>query len=398
MIFIDASKWLAILWVFSLTNYASGDEYNTSLLLVTFIYSVIEIIIVVSAFRRLFGGLITLGYFNENTAILGAKKKGAKKIIQKKSESDHILIIFKAILTTLSEFAVLTTHTYDDTSPLNNIYSYISYLRAISVFLVSLVGIVWLVKIIVYFARASRDSVFNESVRENYSRKIAPNIGVHVKRASNLGFLALVFASIFAIDFRVDNFSLIPDTISAACLIISILFIAQYLPENLRKSRRLNLFAPLVLYLTASGIGYYAEYYFFSEYNFNSVYRYEEAYNLYIVLCVVKIVEALTFVFAIYSITVALRGLIKNHVGFVPINGDVDRLLDETQRDISKCLIFFFAAGCISAAGDLFYIFGALEIPIAGLVNFITSALFVFSVFNAKSEISEGISARYLYD
>ena len=59
MILVDLGKWAAIIWVFGLSV---PDERNTSLLLWTFVFAVLEMVFAIPAFMKLFNGLTQIGY------------------------------------------------------------------------------------------------------------------------------------------------------------------------------------------------------------------------------------------------------------------------------------------------------------------------------------------------
>ena len=71
LIIIDAAKIVSVFWVFGID---AVSERNTSLLLFSFTFGVLEVIFAGIAFIKLFDGMTSLGNFYTNTAIHGKKR------------------------------------------------------------------------------------------------------------------------------------------------------------------------------------------------------------------------------------------------------------------------------------------------------------------------------------
>ena len=71
MIWVDLGKWLVLFFTFSMS--AAGEQ-ESSLLLWTFVASVVELIVLIPAYTKLFYGITKLGYFYPNTAIFAKVK------------------------------------------------------------------------------------------------------------------------------------------------------------------------------------------------------------------------------------------------------------------------------------------------------------------------------------
>ena len=77
MVIIDVGKVISIFWVFGME---AVSERNTSLLLWSFIFGVLEIAFAVPAFLKLFEGLSYLGNFYPNTSIHGGGSLNMMKV------------------------------------------------------------------------------------------------------------------------------------------------------------------------------------------------------------------------------------------------------------------------------------------------------------------------------
>ena len=109
MIFIDAAKVLAFVWVFGISV---TSEYNSSLMLWSFIFGIVELIFLLPAYVNLFKGFTGLGYFHENTAILGSKRGRGKNYTDKMRSFTVFFIAFKSVMSFLPELSDLTSTEY----------------------------------------------------------------------------------------------------------------------------------------------------------------------------------------------------------------------------------------------------------------------------------------------
>ncbi|MBQ8850396.1 MAG: hypothetical protein IJ011_08715, partial [Clostridia bacterium] len=110
MILIDAGKWIAVFWIFGMTV---PSERNTSMLLWTFVFSVLEMIFLLPAYNKLFDGITQLGYLYPCQAVFGKREKRSKT--DRMRNFTFVFVTVKALLTVLPELSDLTNSTYDET-------------------------------------------------------------------------------------------------------------------------------------------------------------------------------------------------------------------------------------------------------------------------------------------
>ncbi|MBO7303172.1 MAG: hypothetical protein J6U68_03190, partial [Clostridia bacterium] len=93
LVILDAGKLIAIVWTFGIE---AASERDTSLLLWSFVFGVLEVLLAIPAYVKLFEGFTLFGNFHPNTSILGIKES------KKKSHTDFFkalsvfFVIFKA--------------------------------------------------------------------------------------------------------------------------------------------------------------------------------------------------------------------------------------------------------------------------------------------------------------
>ena len=392
VIISELAKLVCLVWVFGL---ASNDERNTGTLLLAFAFAVIDTIILVNAFNKLFGGLISLGYAHKNTSILGSKRVGGRSYTEKIRSSTVFFVVFKACMATLPEFSNLVAHDYDESSGLVELYEYIGVMRVLSFIIVTVAGIVWIVKIFRYFARVNKDVAFRESLADSYEKNILPKRGLFVKRDMGIAFFILSAASVFMLDFRLEYLDMIPDFLGAVLFLVGMLICARQL-----RVKKMWLITAGLVYLLSSIASYVVEIGFFNKYYYGAVYRDTGAYNYYVTMCAASVIEMLGFCAIVAALIYCFRGVITEHTGFVlgtDISGDGARI-ETYQRESKRRLIFLAVGGLFAVATDVFYTFFAIKTGYAGAISVLGTLVFIISVIKTTQDIAEEINIKYMLD
>jgi membrane-anchored protein YejM (alkaline phosphatase superfamily) len=109
--------------------------------------------LLIPAYKHLFSGLLELGFKYDNISIMGKKNENDKKNFTEKAASyTFFFVIFKVIICILPEFSILPTQSYDDTSKFAHLYDFIGLLRGFALVVCLVFGIIWLFKMMKYFA------------------------------------------------------------------------------------------------------------------------------------------------------------------------------------------------------------------------------------------------------
>lgn len=394
MIIADGAKLLSIFWVFGLLD--DSKEQNTGVLLLTFIFSVAEVLILVPAYSKLFDGLMGLGYRHENNSVMAKRKPSASKNRTEKIKSYTLFfVIFKSALSVLPEFTVLSTQSYDESAAGNTIYLYefVPLLRSLAFALVLIFGLIWLVKAIRYFSVVASDGVFLDSLEAEYRRSILPKPGIFIQRSVKNCFILFGAAAILCVDFRVDYFNLIPDLIPALLFICGIALLGK------KSDRRSLMFGGFSLYAVISAIALAIEYMFYSKYYYGATLRDEAAHRLYNVMLVSSVADAIAFLAAAACVILCLLKIINLYTGFSMHDDEESRKrVEEVHAEYRKKLILPCVAAVISAVSDVFCDFALGRLGFAMLINFVTSVFFAAVLINAMSKIYEGVQIKYMLD
>ena len=190
LIIIDVAKLASLMWVFGISVV---NERNSSLLLWSFVFAVLEMVFVIPAFLKLFAGMNELGFLYDNTSVIGSKKADSKKNYTDKIRGFTVFFIsIKAIMSFLPELADLTTTEYSENMGLTNMYRYIGVARGLAFAPVLVIGTLWIVKTVSYFKRVDRDVVFVEALEKTYAERVTPKTVIFVKRNIALSFAVLM--------------------------------------------------------------------------------------------------------------------------------------------------------------------------------------------------------------
>ena len=399
LIIIDIGKILAIFWVFGMTF---GNEQNSSLLLWSFVFGVLEILFAISAFAKLFEGFSTLGDFHSNSSIHGSKRRDGKSYTQRFKSLTSVLIVFKAVMAVLPELSVLETMTYDETSRFTYLYRYIGVMRGFCFIPVLIIGIVWLVCAIRYFSRIRSDKDFVISVDEEYSSKQISKSGMFVVRDVKIATLFLVLGSILSLDFIFENVNIIPDILVVPFFALSLFYFSKV--SNFKKKFAI---ASLVIFSIVSILEEVLRFYFFEEFYYNAINKNGEAFYTYLFMVGTVAIKGILLVVVFVAISKAIKTVIKDHTGYVlgrEIHSEVEQnQIAEMHKQLGKNFsrLSDFAAVCVLA--DLFaslygafYAFLDKNFGWMSLISVACTLLLVGMTVKAVSELREGVQTKYM--
>ena len=388
---LDLVKIGALLLVFGTQN---PEEQKTMLLLVSFVFAVAELVVLIPAYKSLFGGFIGLGYKFENASIFLARKKGKRNWTELTRLFTYVFLIVKSAGYALPEFAVLSTQSYNELSSAFYLYDYIGLLRSFAIIVVLIFGIEWLSLMETYFICIRKDRSFMEGIVTEYNEKILPKTSLFVRKSVKNMLLFFFVAAILCIDFRLESYNILIDTFAAVALIICYLSIRKHI--NVKKI----VFVSFVSYAVASLAAVVTEYSFFSNHYYGKIFRNDEAYSSYKTMLLFAAFDALAFLFAAWGMGKTLSHVIKEHTGFcVPTSTiNVKEKVGMVHKELMAKVYLFYGAAILAAATDVFYDFYASTVKFAGLVNTLGTIVFICAVFNVCYAIVDEVEAKYMLD
>ena len=392
MIFIDAAKLLAIFWIFGMSV---RGERNTSILLWTFVFSVIELICLIPAYSKLFNGIVQIGYRVPNKYIFSGKKSHVDtvKIIT------FLFITLKSVLGVLPEFADLTSRTYDDSfgNDMPILYDYIGIMRFLAFIPVLIIGIVWLIFMIRFFCGVYKDTLFMSSLDEKYRLEILPRKGLFIRRNFKTVQLIAIVAFCLTIDIRIDSYNVIPDFLAAAMFVVAFVFMQKYIDI---KSKHWVISASAFAFSTV--VASVIEGIFFTDYYYSAIIRSENAKNLYIIMVVANVLKALTMSMLLFDMYIMLKKVIVSHTGFV-VGRKYDgvgehRMIATQQNELKKSLIYANISAILYMISDICYDIFARYFGFMGIINICFAIVCIFMFGKTLFAIQASIDTKYMLE
>ncbi len=398
MILVGLFKFVSFIWLVGLKR---PDEQSTGTLLMTFVFAVIEVTILYIAYSDLFGGLQSLGFLHKNTAVLGKKRGSDKSHTERIKRATLFFLVLKAGVTLLPEFATLSQYSYAYDSPVGHMYEFIGLMRGMAFIFVTAFGISWMVKFIKYFRRLNKDVEFKESLTEKYNEEVLAKQGIKVKFNLGVAFSLFLFALIFVIDIRLNDFgrmekfNLLPDFVAAILFLLGSIFIKKC---NKKAQRFLSVSA--WIYLVISLVAYVVEFIFYDKYYYTAIFRSVEAYRCYIIMCAAETLSTVAFIVLAYAFVLSLYQVITDHTGFVygSANAQSAEKLAEYHKESATKLVYVIIGAMLVTAADVFYIFFAEKYGFAGALCMIAGIIFISTSIKAMYEIKSDVEIKYMLE
>lgn len=395
LIFIDASKLLALMWVFGISV---ATERNASLLLWSFIFGALELLFAVPAFIKLFRGIGELGYLYENTSVYGNRGKGKRSYNDRIRSFTVLFISLKAVLSFLPELSDLTSTEYYENHGMTSLYEHIGIMRVFAFIPVLVVGVIWIIRCVSYFLKLNADIGFVDGVERDYRAKILNKEGIFVKRNVKLSFALLFLAVLFSFDLRIEYVNVLPDFISAG------LMLAFFLTVSRRSEidKKLSVIAASS-YIVTSVAATVTEFLFFKNYYYAAIYRSEEAMAAYIVMLVFACVNVATFALNTVFAAKAIGQIINEHTGAIAISetGSAEarrKMTDSIRAELKTTLLYMLIGIAVYLATDVSYLFLAKDYGFMLMINVVGIVLAVSMVLKAYLNVFEAVESRYILE
>ncbi len=392
-------KTLSLLWVFG--GLTSAQERPMMMLLLSFCFCLCELIWGIPAWRSLIEGFIIHSQTSGGEYPLiekGAKSyRPGKNISYSFRDFTVFFMIAKAFFSNIAEFAVLSNHSYDDTA--FDWYRFIGLYRVLTLFAGAVIGIIWLVRAIIFFRGILRDSVLISSMREKYETTVLPNTGLFVRRdiAFVLGLFAI--AVLTTADFYIDDANFIPDTLTALLLVWTFIKLKSYY-----KNYKLGMIITAV-YGVFTVVGSTLSYKFVTDSFPTKTWENRAVFKEFITIYPIRLVEAALLFVTVYFALQGIRAIINEHCGYIPStmdesyrNSRMEAIRKEVGVKVTVCLAF---AALAAVSGGLYEFMLSLDLfisPIWWIINFAVCGAFFVSSLYMIGAVNEEVESRYMLD
>lgn len=417
MVALSAARLAYVLVLFGLVN---SVDRPTTMLLGNFVFGVLELMIVLPAYKHFFEGLIYAGSragVGQSIFKPTAWSKLWSLVIKRKSEFDDrntavtatesfsfmtaLFAVLKILLNVLPEFTVLT----EQSEKVVNLYAYVWMFRAAAVLLGTLVGGIWLLMALRYYIGVLRDCDFVQLLHAQYMKDVYPNKDLFVARRYKLCSLLLLFGVILSADLPMDGVNLLPDLLCAICLIAGIWLLRHYL------TAWKSALAVLAAYFTVSVLEYYWQirYFKIEGYSAEAALKGAEATDAHTVSIVFSAIGALLFVLVVASVLRCLKEIIRAHTGYEIKHTDMQTYgrMNTLHKQLIRGLVPVQIMAIVCALGSVAY---TVMIPYARLggewfyvlaslmwvINLFLSVVFVVIFSEKNNDIMEQLHNRYM--
>jgi len=389
---------LSILFIFGI---AAPREQSTLLVLVAFALGVIDCILLVGAWKNIFGGLTYLATGHSGEAVLAPAKRGS--VTDRMHKSTVFSLIFIQVMALLPEFASFTDRgIYTDLdSAAPDISSHIGLLRATAIIAALAVGIVWVVKMSGYIRLLKKDEPFFESLNEKYASDVLAKPHIFAARAIRRGLLCISAGLVLGIDFYDSGLlgcNIIPDVLSAALLVAGILMMRKQTSGWQIPTLVCSAYGLCEVAVWLSQYGY------FKSAAAVDIFKSQTLYGAYYRMCAVTFGGELLFLAALLSVILLLHRVIKAHTGVLAISSGGSAYSKERTKFIHKSLTLRLVAvgvvGILAVAATVTYF---MSLPHAyntlweafWIINMALSAVLAVVFISFSSNLSEQIEYKY---
>ncbi len=309
------SNFLRLFWVslshipaFMLMVIISASFVNekTSILVFSFVYAVIEFILINNALTSLIDGMVYVGErYDGDCCFYEVTRKARIDVSHLRLFTTVFLVVTKGL-----SVAPNLVYLYDTSLGYGTVVGQyainpVSFIGPITVicFIPGIIfGIVWAFRMNRYLCTIRRDDAFCSVVDDVLSNSAIQNTAVYKYRRTCTAIYILIAAFVLFADFYIDEFNIVPDLLSAVLMLSA----AIYMKKKFASASG-SAVAVSAVYTAAQTLMLVLCVYFNSEFKFSDVGRVLEAdaaFELYIgVLCVCEVLSAITtaLLFGSYS-------------------------------------------------------------------------------------------------
>ena len=331
------------------------QEIPTMVLLCAFVMAVPQIYFGLPAWRDLFKGFWELAERHEGQAVFHYGKHNSN-LCERMRRASGVFVILSTTLSVLPEMSVLTTFEYEVEKLPFDWYQFVWLFRVTATMILSVLFLVWLVRVIRFILLFTRDRQMMDSIEDRYARDILPQSDMLSMRRLRFGIVFLTIAAALMLNVCIEEQILIPTFLSALFACVGVLIFGEDLKE-----RKPFFLCCEVLAVLSIGELWLNKYY-------TKLYSYElsgwdpDAYDLFLGLRVLQVAQAFLAAAMFWGLLTMLEKFVKERV-FERYEGSnaeeisaraTARLHKSFGRRILLCRILFFVSASTLALESIF--------------------------------------------
>lgn len=365
--------------IFLISNLFAAAEKSVGSLIFVFIFAILELIIVVPAYKHMFEGFIWLGMMYNGEVINHKSRRSKLTDTEKAYWLTVTFVCIKIIVCALPEFTSLIS---------NGTYEFILLLRVFAIILTAPLALSWLITMIRYCSRVKRDNHFIDRISTTYLQKANSAPQIYIVRTLSIGVGVIMTAITLSIDIYADNVNALPDALFFVILPISAILMRKY------SARWKSLTAVSVIGIAVSVISHYMNRDFFEKYSISAIRRDQEAYYAYYRVLGVTVFQSALMIAAVVIIGLMLRNIYLSH-------GDVENDTSKSQFKLNALLDIFIIMGSLAALASVYRLW-AQPFFYRGWVFYYSTVIaaainvaFILYSWGFTGKISESIKHKY---
>ena len=371
--------------IYLLERFFVDNEQTVSLLMFTFVFSVLELLALLPAFKNFFDGLLGLGLTHDGAYVCHSRRPRGRTTTEKTYTLTVWFVLIKYLASALPEFTTLIS---------NDAYEFIKLLRIIGIIVAAILGTVWLVLTLRYLSNVKKDAPFIERLSEKYLNFSSENQGFYIARGIKIALFALMLASAFSADFYSSYVNLIPD----AAFYIFILLSAIALKKHSRKW--IALVALCSFGVGTSIVSSMLANSFYSEFNPRDVLKSVKAYDSFYTMLGVHIADAIIFLITVSVLILLVWDIYRKHtdmardIGSRAIKAQKAGFLKSTLLPAISALLATVATPYYIASQPFYYI-GKWYVEYAAMISVAFSIIFSVSMCYYLNSIINSVKSYY---
>lgn len=395
---------------------AGNVSDNDITALLSTVFSVIEIVIFISAIKNLFSALFYLGErTNAESLISSYAIFGTRTFTPERLQSATIcFVVFKLLAATLPELMLLTRITDDGAYVVNYATLLYPYVLVLAVLMTLVYGAVTYIRWRGYLKAIWSEGLFTSSLDSLIAPDEQESLEIKIRlRRLSLALTLLTVAPFLAFEIR-------PDTFDGVNIIIPTAFGAVMLIAAVIASRHVKRSIPAIIcggiYTAVATVGYLLDAVFLGTYDYVDISSSTDARAVYVAVIVAGILTFVTLCLLLAMLARMLLSYVAEHTGIAPTNEKYSRADKERHIQLKRSVITATLTGVLMGGAKLLHLvlryftseqmiesIEGITMMAMNIFPWFGTAVFVIGVINVIANIScfsklkEDTAMKYSY-
>lgn len=418
----EAKKWFGRLAVITLVRMTAiliwPNATDSTMLLITFVFSLLEVGCFLPAIFSFFEGLNFAALWYNGTAVFSKTEKiyqkkpkyiddptpeEQKRVHDRGTTWRNLTILFfcfRTFATLLPELTALQL--YDNLGNVTaNALNYVEYkplFYTVLSFFVMIAAVVWYIVTIRYFTRIGKDKPFLDALQRKYDNEIVPQKGIFYAQSMQIVLYSFAAVSVTSLNLIFDGVDILIGAIPAVFLMVACMLIGKYVRFA---------YAAIPIAVLRAGLSVWnftAQIRFFDAYTYDMIDWIDRAQEQYAALTATMVIEQLLGMASVILFLFALTKTVRIHlqttgaaIDSAQYNKQAHDL--ETGNTVASRLLLNAVLAIVQAMIAALYPYGILHISsmlvVAVVVTLIWIAHTIYTVRLIQQAVYEPMRDAY---